>query len=810
MKLVHKLIAGFLVISALIWIAGLYAYKVSYRSLRNTYISNNEALAREMMDSIDRSIHNRIEALMSYSNDVMLRETIIESNQSFDKMHDVYPLINKRDREWTSAPKEQVSPFMQGLINNTLADELREIADFYARHYGFKLYGEVFVTNKYGANVAQTGKTTDYRQDDEDWWQRAKKEGSYIQDISYDDSSDVYSTDIAIRINDNDGNFIGVMKVAMNIEEVINILGDITRGGIYPEHNSMKMLLLTREGKIIFSSDKKDVFLDNVSNLMPVPGTVPEHPSTDRRSYFITRDRLNRTLVTSAHSTGHMEYKGFDWTMLIMLDEQDAFAPLLQVKNNILVVSFAVTLLALLAGGFMSARILGNLRRLQDASAKIGEGDLSCRIEVTSKDEIGDLSLAFNKMAQSLKERTDDLKNEILTRMAAEEKSANAAQEWARTFDSISDFVSIHSNDFRIIRANQSLADFLGISKEEVTGKFCYEMFHGTKGPEADCPHVRTIETKGPVTGERCDRGTHCHSMVSTSPIFNKQCEVIGTVHIVKNITEMKKLEEQLRQAQKMESVGQLAGGVAHDFNNILAAIINYNYIMKDMTPGDPDYLNAIDKISSLAERAAHITRSLLTYSRKQLFELNPLNINSILNNIDQLLHTFIDKNIELVTHPAEDDLIIMADENQIGQCLVNLVSNARDAMPEGGSLTITTEAMGINTAFILSHGFGIPGAYALISVTDTGTGMDEETMLKIFDPFFTTKEVGKGTGLGLSMAFGIIRQHEGYIDVYSRQGHGTTFKLYFPLLNKDKLLSQAKESIGNDQDNPKEHTCRG
>lgn len=386
---------------------------------------------------------------------------------------------------------------------------------------------------------------------------------------------------------------------------------------------------------------------------------------------------------------------------------------------------------------------------------------------------------------KKLTESNQRLGEEIIQRKAAEEKLANMADEWARTFDSIPDLISIHSNDLRIIRANQALADFLGVSKEEITGKFCYEVFHGTKGPVAVCPHVRTMETKYPVTAELRGLKNACHSMVSTSPIFNKQHEVIGTIHIVKDTSKMKKFEEQLRQAQKMESVGQLAGGVAHDFNNILASIINYNYIMRDMAPGDPDYLNIIDKISSLTDRASHLTRSLLTYSRKQFFELKPLSINSILKNIDQLLRTLIDEKIELVTHTAEDDLVIMANENQIGQCLLNLASNARDAMPDGGSLTIKTEAMKIDDDFILSHGFGIAGAYALISVTDTGTGMDEKTMLKIFDPFFTTKEVGKGTGLGLSMVFGIMKLHEGYIDVDSKPGHGTTFKLYFPLIKK-------------------------
>lgn len=382
---------------------------------------------------------------------------------------------------------------------------------------------------------------------------------------------------------------------------------------------------------------------------------------------------------------------------------------------------------------------------------------------------------------------------EIIVRRASEEKAVNTALEWDRTFNSISDPVSVHSRDFRIIRANKAMSDFLGMKNEDIIGKHCYQLFHGTDCPVAGCPNVKTIESKLPVTTELHDKISGKHLIVTTSPILNKQNRVIGTIHTVKNITEMKKLEIQLVQAQKMESIGQLAGGVAHDFNNILGGIINYNFFLRDMTPGDTDYLNTIDKIYFLAERASHITRSLLSYSRKQVFDLRPMNINGILRNIDQLLRPLIGKDIDVVTLPAKDDLFIMADENHIGQCFMNLASNARDAMPGGGTFTITTEVIEINMDFIISHGFGIPGAYALMSVTDTGTGMDEATRLKIFEPFFTTKEVGKGTGLGLSMVFGIIKQHEGFIDVYGNPGHGSTFKLYFPLIKED--IERTKEN---------------
>lgn len=381
---------------------------------------------------------------------------------------------------------------------------------------------------------------------------------------------------------------------------------------------------------------------------------------------------------------------------------------------------------------------------------------------------------------------------EIIERRASEEKAVNTALEWDRTFNSISDPVSVHSKDFRIVRANKAMSDFLGMKNEDIIGKHCYQLFHGTDCPVAGCPNVKTIESKLPVTTELHDKLSGKYLIVTTSPILNKQNRLIGTIHTVKNITGMKKLESQLVEAQKMESIGQLAGGVAHDFNNILGSIINYNFILRDMTPGDPAYLDIVDKSYSLAYRASQITRSLLTYSRHQVINLRPLKINSILINVEQLLRPLIGEYIKLLTF-TDDDPVIMADENKLVQCLLNLASNARDAMPAEGTLTIETEIIEINAGFILSRGFGIPGQYAVMSVTDTGTGMDEATRLKIFEPFFTTKEVGKGTGLGLSMVFGIIKQHEGFIDVYSNPGHGSTFKLYFPLIKED--IERTKEN---------------
>jgi two-component system NtrC family sensor kinase len=258
----------------------------------------------------------------------------------------------------------------------------------------------------------------------------------------------------------------------------------------------------------------------------------------------------------------------------------------------------------------------------------------------------------------------------------------------------------------------------------------------------------------------------------------------IAYVGFAEDITDRKQLEEQLLQAQKMEAVGQLAGGIAHDFNNILTAIIGYGNLLKTEMRTDDPLAMYIQRILTSAQRAANLTRSLLAFSRTQIIHASPYDLNDIIRGISGLLSRLIGEHIELYTVLAHEDFTIVADRSQIELVLMNLATNAMDAMPDGGNLTIITERVkAAKNAFLSSQDIEKSSSYALISIQDTGQGIDEQTKEHIFEPFYTTKEVGKGTGLGLSMVYGIIKQHDGYIDVLSEPDKGTTFKIYLPLI---------------------------
>jgi DNA-binding response OmpR family regulator len=242
-----------------------------------------------------------------------------------------------------------------------------------------------------------------------------------------------------------------------------------------------------------------------------------------------------------------------------------------------------------------------------------------------------------------------------------------------------------------------------------------------------------------------------------------------------------------------MEAVGTLTGGIAHDFNNILTAIIGYANIIKLKIGSDDPVKLYAEQILASTERATSLTQGLLAFSRKVPINLKPVNLNEIVERVQKLLHRLISENITLKTECIDQKTTVIADSSQIEQVLMNLVTNARDAMPEGGALTISTDIVPLDNDFIKDHGYGKTGTYALIIVSDTGIGMDEKTTDRIFEPFFTTKEVGKGTGLGLSIVYGIIKQHNGFIVCKSNPGQGTTFTIYLPLvktsIHVEKLL---------------------
>ncbi len=368
-----------------------------------------------------------------------------------------------------------------------------------------------------------------------------------------------------------------------------------------------------------------------------------------------------------------------------------------------------------------------------------------------------------------------------------ERRSAEEAQgRLVAILEATTDFVGIANANGHILYVNQAGRKMLGIPQDEDLSSMTITDYH----PEQARTHVRselvpTILREGVWSGEEVFLSRDGHEIpIWMVAIAHKAKD--GTAQyisvIARDVSERNRLEQQLRQLQKFEAIGRLAGGIAHDFNNVLGAIMGWAEMGADKTHAEASLNSVFEKIRKQAERGAGLTRQLLAYARRQILDPRNINLNETIAETTSLLQKIIGAQIEVKMVLAPDLQVTRADPTQIEQVLMNLCLNARDAMSQGGKLLIETQNIDFDEEYCRRHVYARPGRYVLLSISDNGAGMDAATLEHIFEPFFTTKEMGKGTGLGLATVYGVVKQHDGFISVYSEQGQGTTFRVYLPV----------------------------
>ncbi len=459
-------------------------------------------------------------------------------------------------------------------------------------------------------------------------------------------------------------------------------------------------------------------------------------------------------------------------------------------RERILWLCACILLVAVIGVIGISVLITRSVRELALGVRELEQGKWGRLLRVYSRDELGKLTESFNKMSRTIMEQQDEV------------------SKYTRQLQTLSEnapfgMVMIDKEGtFEYI--NPKFRELFGYELDDIpNGKTWFRKAYPDPSYRQHVVSTWTDDFAGFKPGGKRPRTFTVMCKDGTEKIINFISVQLGTgEHLVacEDITELKRseeekavLQEQLRQSQKVEAVGRLAGGIAHDFNNLLTVIKGYSELSRmGLKEGDALREN-MDEIRNAAERAASLTRQLLAFSRRQVMEMKVLDLNTLLRDLEKMLRRIIGENIEMIIQPAEDLGRVRADVGQIEQVIMNLAVNARDAMPNGGKLTIKTANVELDESSARSHFDVNPGHYVMFSVSDTGVGMTPEVRERIFEPFFTTKETGKGTGLGLSTAYGIVKQSKGHIWVYSEKEKGSAFKIYLP------RVDEPLEEIGNE-----------
>ena len=385
MRISTKLFSGFTVVVSLMAVLSYYSLVISQGYLRDGAGKDFVFLAEETLTRINNAIYRRIEELQLHAKHLMLHNILSTSNEKFEKLADREDFINKRDVEWRSTPMQDVTPFMSELIDNAFSKDLRnDFIFFYKKKYGHKLYVEIFVTNKYGVNVAMSGRTGDYRQSDEIWWQMAKEQGYYIGDVEYDKSARKYGIPIAIGISDQKDRFLGVMKVLVGIDGLIREVEMTSK-----KHETTRIMVMTKEGRVIYKS-KAFIFMEDLS------GTKLFKKMNSQDGFFISSAGNRERLYSYSRSKGYREFEGLNWLLIISHDVQEVLRTSIALRHKIIYISLILIIAGCLIIYLMSRSITIPIKKLILGAQRLGEGNLEHHVDIKAKDETGELAAAFN------------------------------------------------------------------------------------------------------------------------------------------------------------------------------------------------------------------------------------------------------------------------------------------------------------------------------------------------------------------------------------------------------------------------------
>ena len=858
MKIAYKL--AFVVLVPLIAIWGVVLYASSSGEARLSLTIERAAVSQaySVMEEVERIMHLRIANWKAYGQSTEVQDALRESNYEFAQIADVEKYIDKIDAAWRATPFGATTPLFTKVSENAPAKAMRARLEILNSSSKFPVYGEVFITNRYGANVAQTGRTSDFRQNDEEWWQRAEQDGVYVAEVSFDESAGVYSTDICLRIDDRDGEFIGVLKAVLNIREVINIIEAQTERSDDNEKRGAdyNYILFNTHRQIIYSADSSRQFLEDGSSYFD--GIVPivhERVFSAYREYSSGQDdEIHRHFITYAFSSPFTGTKGLQWCLVLEHDAETILRPVHELQRRILLIASGATLAVVVFGAIVAFSISRRLKILSEATIAFGQGDFARVVQIGGNDELTLLATQFNDMTRRLRAATDTLidqaigmeyKNAQLEEHIIERERVAVELRKERDFaetliETAQVIVLVLDTDGCIVRFNHYMEELSGYRLEEVRGRNWFSTFVPESERDVILARfekaVNDVRTRGKVNQIVAKDGRLYEIEWYDNPLRQSDGRIIGILAIGQDITERASLQSQLSHAQKLEAIGQLAAGIAHEINtpiqfvgdnirffrdtfeDLQRMMAKYDEMAESARKGtvsvelleevqaeadeiDLEYLldetpKAVEQSLEGVERVAVIVRSMKEFSHPGGKTKEPTDLNQAIQTTVIVARNEWKYVAEMVMHLDDNLPAVPVFSGDFKQVVLNMIVNAAHAVQDTlgdrsdikGTITLTTRP--------------VDEDWVEFSISDTGAGMTPEVRERIFDPFFTTKEVGRGTGQGLAIAHNVIvKKHGGTIDVETELGRGTTFVIRLPLSFKastDSVMSNSYSTAGD------------
>lgn len=791
MKLRPKIISLFVILS-LIGL-GLWFLFVNY-TVRNIMVktigTNSELLAQENIDAIDRIIYRRLERWDSYAHSNSDLATALHvSNLEFSHQTDINQYITNMDQAWINAGPDEIVPFMRTIIDSTLSESLRARTKFYNDKYGYQIFPELFVTNAYGALVAATGKTSDYNQADEEWWQLTQAQGLYVSNITYDASTKTNSIELGIRVDDSHGQMLGIIKSVYNIQDIFDVIGEMKNSG----DQAANVYLTTADGRLIYSLAGGYGDLVVGQNVQQLISSAPYHIGTI--------DGISR-LFSHAHSNGYKDFKGLGWTLVISHTTAEALAPLKQLLLvNVLSIVIIVVIMFVMGYFILSYSIVRPIRTLNVGATMISQGKFDRRIGTAVKDEIGDLGRSFDTMATAIQQSRADVERQVQAQTreignkakaleeqqlailnvledAEEEKKKTEAlakdlEKFKLAVDNASDHVVVTDAEGLVLYVNKSMVNNIGYTAKEALGVKAGALWRKPMSLDYYKTLWATIKTKknifeGEITNIRKD-GREYQAAISISPIMDKDSNVIYFVGLERDITKEKQIDK-----AKTEFVSL----ASHQLRTPLTAI---NWYTEMLLNGDAGKIsktqkNYLDEIYSGNQRMVALVNTLLNVSRLELgtfiVEPQPTVLKELADDVLKELKPQIVSKKLTVTRNYQPTVPVMNIDPKLTRIVFqNLLSNAVKYTPAKGSVSVSLELI---------------AKAVRITVQDTGYGIPATAQAKIFTKLFRADNARAkdtdGTGLGLYIVKSIVEQSGGRVWFESVENRGTTFYVDLPL----------------------------